>query len=114
MLRQACVLSCFVGVVAALSWAPSARADVLLIERIEASKEIDLPKRGELMAQVEKRFGKPSATHAPVGGASPQQPPITRWDYPGFSVYFENSHVVSAVLRQSSQYETGPKAVHQQ
>jgi hypothetical protein len=53
---------------------------------------VELPKRGSSMAQVEQRFGAPKARHAAVG-----QPPITRWDYEGFSVYFEYSHVVHAV-----------------
>ncbi len=26
------------------------------------------------------------------------QPPITRWDYDAFSVYFENDHVIHAVV----------------
>ena len=34
-----------------------------------------------------------------VGGASAQQPPITRWDYPSFSVYFEHDKVIHAVAK---------------
>ena len=49
--------------------------------------------------------------HAPVGGGHPQQPPITRWDYPTFSVYFEHEHVVDAVLTRSFAEEAGPKPV---
>jgi len=89
----------------------AARADVLLIERAQADQVMDLPKRGELMAQVERRFGEPSLRHAPVGGGHPQRPPITRWDYPEFSVYFEHDHVVDAVLKRSYAGETGPKPV---
>ena len=50
---------------------------------------VQLPARGLSMAAVEQRFGAPKARHAAVG-----RPPITRWDYPGFSVYFEYEHVV--------------------
>ena len=53
---------------------------------------IELPARGSSMATVEARFGAPQARHAAVG-----QPPITRWDYAGFSVYFEHQHVIHAV-----------------
>lgn len=53
---------------------------------------VELPSRGSSMAQVEARFGAPTARHAAVG-----QPPITRWDYEGFSVYFEHQHVIHAV-----------------
>jgi len=52
----------------------------------------ELPRRGVNMAAVGAQFGAPRARHAAVG-----QPPITRWDYEGFSVYFENSHVIHAV-----------------
>jgi hypothetical protein len=52
----------------------------------------ELPRRGANMSAVETQFGAPTARHAAVG-----QPPITRWDYDGFSVYFENSRVIHAV-----------------
>lgn len=51
------------------------------------------PTRGTSMAQVERRFGAPAERYAAVG-----QPPITRWVYPGFVVYFEYDHVVHAVV----------------
>ena len=44
------------------------------------------------MKVVEARFGAPAARHEAVG-----KPPITRWDYKGFTVYFEYDHVVHAV-----------------
>ncbi len=53
---------------------------------------VELPRRGVTMEQVQQRFGEPTARHAAVG-----QPPITRWDYAGFSVYFEHRHVIHAV-----------------
>jgi hypothetical protein len=45
------------------------------------------------MQSVESRFGAPTAKHAAVG-----KPPITRWDYPTFSVFFENDRVIHAVV----------------
>jgi hypothetical protein len=56
-----------------------------------------LPKRGLTMAEVEKQFGAPVTRHAAVGGGSAHQPPITRWDYGGFSVFFERDRVIDAV-----------------
>jgi hypothetical protein len=50
------------------------------------------PKRGVTMSQVEAKFGAPVAKHEAVG-----QPPITRWDYAGFSVFFEHDRVIHAV-----------------
>lgn len=52
----------------------------------------ELPRRGASMSAVESQFGAPKARHEAVG-----KPPITRWDYEGFSVYFEYQHVVHAV-----------------
>jgi len=52
----------------------------------------ELPRRGANMSAVEAQFGAPKVRHEAVG-----KPPITRWDYEGFSVYFEYQHVVHAV-----------------
>jgi hypothetical protein len=56
-----------------------------------------LPEKGESMQAVSRKFGEPRQRHAAAGGDSPQHPPITRWDYEGFSVFFENQHVIHAV-----------------
>lgn len=50
------------------------------------------PARGMSMQNVETRYGEPSKREAAVG-----QPPITRWEYPGFVVYFEHDKVIHAV-----------------
>ncbi len=51
------------------------------------------PARGMLKTQVEAKYGAPASRTEAVG-----QPPISRWDYPGMIVFFENDHVVHAVL----------------
>jgi hypothetical protein len=51
------------------------------------------PTRGSSMSVVETRFGAPMTKHAAVGN-----PPITRWDYPQFSVFFEHDKVLHAVI----------------
>ena len=55
---------------------------------------IELPVRGLSMATVEERFGSPTRVIAPVG-----DPPITRWVYPDFTVYFEDEYVIHPVMR---------------
>ena len=102
------------GALLMFSAAPDLRADVLLIERVEARSDVQLPRRGTLMNQVEAQFGAPERKHAPVGGDRPQHPPITRWDYPQFSVYFEHNHVVNAVVHRAMPTEKGPKPVSQE
>ncbi len=56
-----------------------------------------LPRKGSSKAAVSSQFGPPSVRHPPVGGGSKSQPPITRWDYDHFSVFFEYNHVIDAV-----------------
>jgi hypothetical protein len=63
---------------------------------------VDVPKRGLTMDQVEKQFGAPVTRHPAVGGASAQQPPITRWDYNSFSVVFERDRVIDSVITGGS------------
>ena len=64
--------------------------------------QLERPRRGSTMDEVEKRFGAPANRHAAVGGSSPQQPPITRWDYNGFSVFFERDRVIDSVVTGSA------------
>jgi len=78
-------------------------ADVLSLPvSPSADASIDLPARGEVQSKVLKHYGEPKLRHAAVGGSSPAQPRITRWDYlgssGGFSVFFENDHVVDVVV----------------
>jgi hypothetical protein len=87
---------------------PTAKADNLLIQRVANEQGVSLPKRGSSMAQVQSKFGAPQQKIAAVGGGSKRTPPITRWIYPAFSVYFENSHVVDAVLNKADANEMGP------
>ena len=75
-----------------------AAADVLLIERSEQAQRASLPKNGQTMNQVRAEFGIPEQELAPVAGNKPQHPAITRWRYPGYTVYFENQRVINAVL----------------
>ena len=90
-----------------------AQADTLLVERVQSEQGQSLPARGQSMKQVEATFGAPQHKHAPIAGPNDTKhnPPITRWDYAGYSVYFENSHVVDAVATKASPTEAGPKPV---
>ncbi len=93
--------------------APAVHADTLLIERVSSEQASALPKRGSSMAQVEARFGAPQQKLSAVGGGSRRTPPITRWVYANFSVYFENTHVVDAVLTRANAQEVGPAPARQ-
>ena len=69
------------------------QADVLLIEEVRTAEGMNLPANGMSQADVRARFGDPAKAYAPVG-----EPPITRWDYASWSVYFEYDKTISAVL----------------
>jgi len=85
------VLAAF-GIAWGLALAPSFAQNLQMAEPPAADNRAALPTRGMSMAQVESRFGAPAEKFAAVG-----QPPITRWVYPSFVVYFEYQHVVHTV-----------------
>ncbi|MEW8689592.1 MAG: hypothetical protein AB2535_00770 [Candidatus Thiodiazotropha endolucinida] len=75
-------------------------ADVLLIESIHSApinseEGIPRPTRSMSMDQVSQRYGQPMTAHPSVG-----EPPITRWDYSSYSVFFEYDLVLTSVLHR--------------
>lgn len=58
----------------------------------QGATDIAMPSRGESQRAVLERFGLADEEHPPVG-----RPPITRWDYRNFSVYFESGRVIDSV-----------------
>lgn len=84
----------------------SAYADVLTMpeapEAADASNSdtesmsITLPGRGMTKENVETRFGAPDTITSSVG-----EPPISRWIYGSFTVYFEYDHVIHSVLHRN-------------
>ena len=53
----------------------------------------EVPQRGMSEARVRADFGSPSSVRGPVGS-----PAITRWNYDGFTVYFENGISLHTVV----------------
>jgi len=52
-----------------------------------------VPARGSTMDAVKAKFGTPTQEAPAVG-----RPPITRWEYPGYVVFFENDKVLHTVV----------------
>ena len=75
-----------------------AGAATVAVDNGIAVKESDVatPTRGMTMEQVSTKFGTP-VTKVPAVG----KPPISRWEYPGFIVYFEANHVIHSVVANS-------------
>jgi hypothetical protein len=83
---------------------PEPRKDVLVIEEVPPAEDVDaptrdvtreVPVRGMSMANVRNAFGEPQEEHPAVG-----EPPITRWDYDGYSVFFEFDKVLHSVVTE--------------
>jgi hypothetical protein len=74
-------------------------ADTLLMDNVQSVTQVSTPQRGMSMDAVRAEFGNPLTEHAPVPtNDGPLHPPITRWDYDGYSVFFENSTVLHSVM----------------
>jgi hypothetical protein len=56
------------------------------------------PTQGMNMSQVEQKFGSPETKVPAVG-----DPPISRWIYPEFSVFFEYDKVIHSVIKRDDQ-----------
>lgn len=61
------------------------------------SSNIKRPSRTQSKNTVVNEFGNPLKQHKPKG-----KPPIERWDYPDFSVYFESNYVIHSVVRSNN------------
>lgn len=93
-MRKYATLVLPLSALALLAAAAVARAELVVVDgQVQLLQPgVEVPARGSNMQAVEARFGAPASKAAAVG-----VPPITRWDYAGFSVYFENSIVIHAV-----------------
>jgi len=72
-----------------------AGAETVAVDNGIAVKQTDVatPPRGMTMVEVASKFGDPASKVPAVGN-----PPISRWEYPGFIVYFERDHVIHSVV----------------
>jgi hypothetical protein len=73
----------------------TAGADTLDMQGVAATANDGRPTRGMTQARVESKFGAPASVKAPVG-----DPPITRWEYADFVVFFEYDKVIHAVRKR--------------
>jgi len=72
---------------------PAATPPLTMPAPAAAPTQTQTPGRGLTMAQVKDKFGSPSQEVAAVG-----TPPISRWEYPGYVVFFEGDRVLHTVL----------------
>ena len=77
-----------------------ASADVLIIDEVRQAGRMELPKNGQNKAAIEAKFGAPIEKKPAVG-----DPPISSWQYPTYSVYFEYDLVLFTVLHPGAVIE---------
>ena len=73
-------------------------ADTLEMEGLSPDQSSARPTRGMTATSVESKFGSPQSKVAPVG-----DPPISRWEYQNFVVFFEYDRVIHAVVKRTPQ-----------
>jgi len=73
----------------------TANADTLTMGGASAGSNDSRPTRGMSQTSVESKYGSPVAVTAAVG-----DPPITRWEYQDFVVFFEYDKVIHAVVKR--------------
>ena len=79
----------------------TAQADILSIgSNAQVLKKANMPKHGDSMLMVSKKFGSAQRVKTSKGKITKRNPKITRWDYSGFTVFFENSHVIHSVIHR--------------
>lgn len=76
---------------------PAVQAEQLQIPLNKAERACDqaCPTRGMTMEAVKNRFGEPTQRRSGIG-----EPPISRWFYDSFIVYFESNRVLHTVARR--------------
>ena len=85
---------------ALISALPVAHADVLLMDVINqapvnSAEGLPRPSGGETMDQIRNRYGSPANEIPQIG-----DPPISRWVYDSFTVYFEFDRVITSVVHR--------------
>lgn len=73
----------------------TAQADTLKMDNMSAGSGDARPTRGMTQTSVESKYGSPVSVKAAVG-----DPPITRWEYKDFVVFFEYDRVIHSVTRR--------------
>ncbi len=72
-----------------------ANAETVKVDGMMAASADGRPSRGMTQASVKSKYGNPASVDSPVG-----EPPITRWEYSDFVVFFEYDKVIHAVVKR--------------
>ena len=88
--------SLFIALSLGLAFAAGAQnLDMSPGDRQSTFEQPGKPTRGMSQERVQANFGAPLSTREPIG-----DPPITRWEYADFVVFFEYDKVIHAVTKR--------------
>lgn len=78
-----------------LAFGSLATAETVAMQGVNIGSDDGRPTRGMTQTRVQSKYGNPVSTRAAVG-----DPPITRWEYQDFVVFFEHDKVIHAVMKR--------------
>ena len=81
----------FTSLIILVSFTTAGYADSLLLNSLEG---VTRPNRGMELKDVVKIFGQPKTKSESIGN-----PPISRWDYGTYIVFFEHNRVIDAMVK---------------
>ena len=88
----------------ALSTPPQAEEIIIgVAQQASEMTNIERPVNGQTKDDVMQKYGPPQEMTDPVGN-----PPISRWTYQNYSVYFEYNSVLHSVLRHQPAVNPNP------
>ena len=79
-----------------VAFSASPYADTMSLSDQSGKLSVNRPAKGEKMENVESQFGEPNEIINAIG-----EPPIIRWIYRDFTVYFEHEYVIHTVVKKS-------------
>ncbi len=84
-------------IIACLIAGVTGHAEILNMPRTGdiSDKSFSIPVKGMTMQQVEEQFGHPNQKLPAIG-----DPPISRWIYDRYTVYFERQYVIHTVAHE--------------
>jgi hypothetical protein len=75
---------------------PSFAEEQIIQVSKQSQAKINTPTLGQSMSKIEELFGQPLERSEAIG-----KPPITKWRYSEFTVYFEHDKVIHSVIHRS-------------
>lgn len=84
--------ACLLALTSHIPYAASEEIRIPIGEQAKDEAPIDMPSKGMSQARVKALFGEPLEEAPPKG-----QPPISRWKYREFTVYFDSGAVIHSV-----------------